>query len=554
MENNPQSSFNPSDNSRSIPQVPPAYSPQPMQPPFPMYPQQIPSAPQPPRKKPVSGKKDIVYAIILAILCIALIDTILWASLGLFASVSMGLIGIISFFYLWKSRRKLTAYNLFCVLASVGCDATLLMHDNGGLKFVTFIASITLLTIGFMDLTHVRRFASGTIYAIGDFFRVAFGMTFGKIGGGLYALFHKPGEEGTVKGRKVGSILLGFAIAAPLVCLILPLLISSDAAFETMMNKISIDSIAQLIVSVLFGAFLCILLFGQIFHLPRIKYTQHEKTGKRGLDPAVILSFLCVVCVVYFVYLLSQLAYFFNGFRGLLPQDYTVAEYARRGFAEMCVLCILNLAVILFALMLCRTNEEKPPVSVRLPALFLCLISLLFVSISMSKMVLYIQRYGMTQMRILTSGFMLVMASLFIGIAIWLFVKKFPYLKLTVITAALVVLVFGFGNVDRTIACYNVRAYQNGTLSSIDVDTLEELSSASVPYLVELLDDSDPTVAERARNALQQKLYIFFDRENEYETDKASSWKEIDYDIRGFNIDSYRAQKLLKENLDRIAP
>lgn len=504
---------------------------------------------------PVTGGRDIFLAGMLLIFCIMLIDTLFWSTAGLFVSISMGMIAILSFLYLWKCRKKVTVYSLFCLLATLLLDVSFTFHDDGWVKFCSFVMALVLLSACFLELMQARRRDGGTIYAVGDFCWLLFPMTFGRLGGGLYALFHKHDENGTVRSRKIGAVLLGLVIALPLVCIILPLLSSSDAAFEALMGKIRMANNLRFIVAVLFGFFLAALLFGQLFNLAKAERTKNERTGKRGIEPVVIMTFLFVLCLIYAIYVVSQLAYFFNAFRGLLPEDYTVAQYARRGFAEMCVLSVINLCAIVFSLMLCRRSEERPSKGVRVPALLLCLFSLLLVAISMSKMVLYIQSFGMTRLRILTSGFMLVLAVLFIGVGLWLFIKKFPYLKITVAAAGIVLLAFSFGNVDKMVACYNVRAYQSGKLDSIDVRTIGELSSASVPYLVELLDDKDPAVAKQAKEELHNDLWEFYDQKDiAWHTDESNFTQERHYDIRGLNLDTYRARQLLRENFDRINP
>lgn len=504
---------------------------------------------------PVSDNRDVFLASMLFIFCIMLVDTLFWSTAGLFVSVSMGMIAIFSFLYLWKYRKKVTVYSLFCILATLLLDASFTFHDDGWVKFCTFVMCMILLSACFLDLTQTRRRLAGTIYAIGDFFWLIFPMTFGRIGGGLSALFHKQEEDGTIHTRKIGAVLLGLVIALPLVCIILPLLSSSDAAFEALMGKIRMANDLRFIIAAMFGLFLAALLFGQLYCLARTTREKKEKVGKRGIEPVVIVSFLSVLCLIYAIYVVSQLAYFFDAFRGLLPKNYTVAKYARRGFLEMCVLCVINLCAIVFGLMLCRRKDDNPPKGVRLPATLLCLVSVLLVVVAMSKMMLYIQSFGMTRLRILTSGFMLVLAVLFIGVGLWLFIKKFPYLKLAVAAAAIVLLVLSFGNVDRFVARYNVRAYQNGTLDSIDVRTIGDLSAASVPYLTELLDDKDPAVAKQAKEELHNDLWEFYEQKDiEWHTYESNFTQERHYDIRGFNLDTYRAKKLLHDNFDRINP
>jgi hypothetical protein len=178
--------------------------------------------------------------------------------------------------------------------------------------------------------------------------------------------------------------------------------------------------------------------------------------------------------------------------------------------------------------------------------LFLCLFSLTLTAISVSKLVLYIRSFGMTRLRILTTGFDLVMASLLIALALRLFVRKIPYLKIAAVTGAVVLLTLSFANVDRVVARYNARAYQNGTLSSIDMKTMDKLSDAAVPYLVELAEDEDPQVAATARNQLRGRavdLFLIVDG-------RPAEPRKTDW--RAWNAVTAEARRMLLKNWDRL--
>jgi hypothetical protein len=264
------------------------------------------------------------------------------------------------------------------------------------------------------------------------------------------------------------------------------------------------------------------------------------------VEPLIVGSFLTVLSLVYLAYLLSQGAYFFEGFRGLLPAGYTPAMYARRGFFEMCTICVMNLAFFFGAASVCRRREGRLPAFIRLLMCFLCLFSLTLVAISASKMVLYIRSFGMTRLRILTSAFMLVLAVGFICLILRLFRNGVPYLKVTLIAAAAVLLVLSFVNVDRIVASYNTAAYRSGALSGIDVKTISELSDAAVPSLLDLADDADPEVARLARAELVARADAFF------EVGPDGRPVPVSADWRGYNLVSARAKALLLQNWDRI--
>ena len=159
---------------------------------------------------------------------------------------------------------------------------------------------------------------------------------------------------------------------------------------------------------------------------------------------------LIAACFVYGVYLVSQLAYLSGGFAGILPEGYTMAEYARRGFFEMAWLCAINLGVIALSVGLIQ-KESKTPLPTRL---------------------------------------------------LWLFLPKIPYMKAVLLLAMAIGAAVFWVDVDTQVAKYNVRAYQDGRLETVDVSHLNDLGPGALPYLLELTEDSDPEIAEMARDSL----------------------------------------------------
>ena len=76
------------------------------------------------------------------------------------------------------------------------------------------------------------------------------------------------------------------------------------------------------------------------------------KKELKGIENVYVISFLSVLALVYLVYLFSQLAYFINGFFGILPEKFIPSSYARRGFFEMSVIAGINFVIIYLSLIL----------------------------------------------------------------------------------------------------------------------------------------------------------------------------------------------------------
>ena len=134
-------------------------------------------------------------------------------------------------------------------------------------------------------------------------------------------------------------------------------------------------------------------------------------------------------------------------------------------------------------------------------------------------MVLYIRSYGLTRLRVLTELIMIFIALTSALLCFWLFVPRLPYMKAILLTALLIGAVTAWVDVDTVVACYNVRSYQSGVLETVDIDYLKTLSDGAVPYIAELANDPNATVAEQAKHALRLR-----EQQDDYE------------DLRSWNI------------------
>lgn len=61
---------------------------------------------------------------------------------------------------------------------------------------------------------------------------------------------------------------------------------------------------------------------------------------------AMVYAAVTPICILYVLFFVSQFPYFLGGFTGELAEGFTYAEYARKGFFELCAVCCINFAVI----------------------------------------------------------------------------------------------------------------------------------------------------------------------------------------------------------------
>ncbi len=507
------------------------------------------SLPPPPRLRYTTDRRDVMTA------CILLGFSLLTANFALFGGFHLGyVLGYVALLicgtvYLSQSRAlRPTAYSFFCIIAALAGTGVFVWHNDSLSLFILYSGVVYLTMQALVDATQTGRRDSGTVASVGDVLFMLFARPMSHLGTALPALF-RARREGKIEKRRCGGVLLGLVCALPVLAVLLPLLIGADAAFEGLMEHTILDNLGEVIATLAAGLLLFSVLFARLFSL---RYQLHptaapSASSRRGIDHLALNAFLGVICGVYAVFILSQLAYFFSAFAGILPQDYTVAQYARRGFFEMCAISTINLLLTAIVLFLSRKTAGKAPRSTRLLCLFVLLFSIGMVSVALAKMWLYVGSFGMTRLRVLTSVFMLMLGFILLFVCVRLFAVRFPYMRAAVIAASLLGLATAYMDVDTVITRYNVRAYQTGALKQVDVVTLAQLSDGAVPYLLELCDDKDPEVARQATDACYRKLL---------EIAQINELGEVipleAMDFRSYNVDRNRARALLMDNAEKI--
>ena len=351
------------------------------------------------------------------------------------------------------------------------------------------------------------------------------------------------GMKSFSKYKKVKGILpalIGILIFLPLFVVVIRLLISADLAFEHFVGKIfnyiSIENVIIYTIQFIIGIPVAFYLFGLIYGNVKGRYI--DKITIESVDKAAniikiapkiaIYSILTLFNVIYFLFFAVQTAYLFSAFSGNLPKIFTYAEYARRGFFELCGVTGINLGVLIFSHLTVKRESGENPKVLRIETIIISLFTILLITTALSKMVMYISAYGLTQLRVFTSWFMILLFFIFTVICVRQF-KKFNSAKFIIIGFALMFVVLSYGNVDGLIAKYNINRYEAGTLSTFDIDMVTDLSDAAVPYIYDMylrIDENDFELRQRLASSI------------------ASGASNRTNDFREFNLQRYRADKI----------
>ena len=98
---------------------------------------------------------------------------------------------------------------------------------------------------------------------------------------------------------------------------------------------------------------------------------------------------------------------------------------------------------------------------------FMTAFTLFMVACSLLKMIMYMQRFGLTMKRVQVAWFLCVIVITVIFVFVKLFVERFKFIRNLFIAFIVMYLGFNYANVDYIVSAYNVKLYEAGTTNNL---------------------------------------------------------------------------------------
>lgn len=327
----------------------------------------------------------------------------------------------------------------------------------------------------------------------------------------------------SLSSSKAGSsaklIFLGLLLTVPLTVVVGALLISADDGLERMFTEI-FDSvfrqdIATLIAQLLLAVPCSMYLFGMFYsnsHRRDINMLDEQNCTRKLYDIRLISNLVMYtavtpICILYVMFFISQAGYFLSAFGHSLPEGFTYADYARRGFFELFAVSLINLGVICFISIFSKKAGREKPFALKLYNTMISVFTLILIATAISKMVMYIDEYGLTPLRVYTSWFMALLAVIFVLIIIKQLRFDMKLAKHISVAFTLMFAILCFSRPEALIAKYNIEMYNAGQLEELDVSMLEKMSDDGLLVAVKSNAVSAEEAQKRRRAHFQYKSF-----------------------------------------------
>lgn len=449
-------------------------------------------------------KKDGVFALLIFASVFIFIDFAVFHGFNFGFTLSFIVMFGVFTAYLWNGKTRPSLFSGLCGLLSVAGSATFTLSRDIFVNAIMVFLVAALFTIYAFGISGSFRNKEGSVKMLADLLYGAGISPFSNLSPVIKAVGNT-----SSKNKNVTYGMIGTALAVPVLLVIVPLLVSGDAAFRGLISAIGKnigEYVGVLVLTLIFAPFAFSYAFTRKNALDRKTDTAIPHKSLRFAPNAVSVSFLCVISATYLIYLFSQLAYFFSAFSGILPEgyEYSASVYAREGFFEMFAICVINMALIT-AVNIFTKKENAGRHSAMLKAVecFIALFSLLILITAMSKMVLNIEIFGLSKYRFLVSLLMLMLAVMIAFFVLHIFLPKISYMQPIIIICSTLFIACSFADMDNLVAMYNVNAYNSGKLETLDVNYMNDyLSESAVPYIIAIAQGDDQELAAQAQKII----------------------------------------------------
>lgn len=322
----------------------------------------------------------------------------------------------------------------------------------------------------------------------------------------MTASWLKFGESNSKKRSNLVKILTGLLLAAPLLLVVILLLASADGIFQSWLNKLpSIldggsleEGVLRFIAAVVLALYFFCYVWGLLFKresrsaaspqaaaADRLEQLAEVKEPSRTLfDPIVAATVLICVNAVYVLFAAIQFTYLFGAAEGLLPEGTAYAEYVHRGFAELVVVSLINIGILLIGLHFIEQGSRRLE---RLRQVMLTLLmgcTLVMLVSAYSRLSLYEEAYGYSQLRLLVHGFMVFLGVLMLVAIVRIWYRWFSLAKIYIAIGVAAYVIMNYINVDARVAEGNIERYE--ATGKIDLSYLGTLSADAAPALARL--------------------------------------------------------------------
>lgn len=438
------------------------------------------------------GKSDWIFLLLCLLLGITAEEAFLRAEIGVSYLVFTVVLYIV---FLWRYRGFTFTHQRFGYLLLI---CIWLLSASYFINYNLFFYAINILVIPALIIFHLVLITSQKnllwnkpVFVIYLFTRLLDAL---KYNIGFTSVLGKVFKQGMdeSKYQQWKKVLIGVLISLPVLFVVLQLLMSADSQFERMIGGIPqwfqhVDAEILLRIIAVFIYTFAFFGFFQVLFLKQIKaIKQADPTESFQLDAIISITVLVIINSVYVLFTVIQFKYFFSG---TLQEDFTFAEYARKGFFELLFVTLINLSIIVVILTFMGRISGMMKRMKQILLTILILSSAIMLSSAFIRLSMYEEAYGFSFIRVMAHSFMIFLAVIFMYTLVKIWMERLSLFHFYFISSLIYYTVMNVIDVEKIIVTKNLERYEQ--TRKIDIHYLNSLTFTGVIALIELYEKNE---------------------------------------------------------------
>lgn len=336
------------------------------------------------------------------------------------------------------------------------------------------------------------------------------------------------------------SILIVLAIVG----IVIILLASADSIFAEMFSGIgniirnlNIKTTINIIIRLALIIAVYFLILSFILKLQNKKDKEPKELGNISDKYEFTLKLLLIALnLVYVVFCYIQISSLFLA-RINVNIDY--ATYARTGFFQLMFVSFINFAIILLSN---KFNSRKEKI-IKVLNIFLVIFTIIIVLSSLFRMYMYEMEYGLTYLRTFVYIILLTELAIFVPTTIYIFNKKFDFIKTAFVIVLSVYCIINFINIEKIIINKNIN--RKDTQVPTDYMYIQKIATEDSYKMIEKKLKEDIEIGKKVK---LEKILLHIINNN-----KEMKWQEFNISIwkvkqKNINKEELRKQITEEEN------
>ena len=446
------------------------------------------------RKKeaPVYGKAEVILSALVFVFSVIYVRYIVFFTTGLISSLLYFAIITTGVLYLRAKDFSFSGFNIALTVILYLFSAVFTITDNGFIKFLNavflFAAGAYLVYSVCAGKRDVERYLPYAMKkSMADYPLNKMDCQLSILGNSL---------KNSDACSNIKKVIVGLLITIPLTMIVGSLLMAADdglnSLFTSIFSDIDDEEVFIWITDILVALPCSLYLFGMFYRNAFRKDIsvltdedcEYRLMQKRKVSNLIFHTAAAPVLILYVMFFISQTSYFLSAFMGRLPDGFSYAEYARKGFFELCWIVVINLGIMIVMNVYSKKCGNEKTTALKVYNIIFCIFTLILLATVLSKMGMYMGAYGLTVLRVHTTWFMLLCAYVFLLIFIKQFRPDMHMAKHITVGFTIMFAFLCFSRTEYLIVKYN-SAYGKVTAENIDSSGIKGMSDDGLLAAVE---------------------------------------------------------------------